>query len=66
MVLLQESATIYEDNYILREELKTKLAPKIRDFRVEVDGGFFARARLLLPPDLDEDGDVKYPMVVNV
>lgn len=61
-----QGAQVYEDNQVTREHLQYKLLPQVEDFEVNVEGGFTARARLLLPPNLDTSGATKYPVIVNV
>ncbi|GJQ85661.1 hypothetical protein Trydic_g20209 [Trypoxylus dichotomus] len=61
-----EWAKVYEDNAILRAQLSEKLRPIIADFDVPLESGFIAKARLLLPPDVDLGGSTKYPVIVNV
>lgn len=56
----------WEDNHVLRANLTQKLMPIARDFVIDMPNGFRARARLMLPPNLDESGNTKYPMMVNV
>lgn len=43
-----------------------KLMPVIKDMDIPLQSGFVAKARLLLPPNLDENDSKKYPAVVLV
>lgn len=63
-----ETLTFYEweNNANLRMSLSKKLRPIRKSLQVPLSSGFVAHARLLLPPDLDENAGVKYPMIVNV
>lgn len=54
---------VWNANMDLREMLKGKLMPKIRDEVVNANG-FDARVRLLMPPDFDPAK--KYPLLLNV
>ncbi|KAF2888787.1 hypothetical protein ILUMI_17386 [Ignelater luminosus] len=56
----------WEDNAALKKQLEKKLLPVKKDIKVPIEGGYEARVRLLLPPELDETSSVKYPMIVNV
>ncbi|CAG0895799.1 unnamed protein product [Darwinula stevensoni] len=51
-------------NSDLVENLNTLNLPVERNLEVEVAEGFKAKVRLFLPPDLDESGSTKYPMIV--
>ncbi|KAK4880660.1 hypothetical protein RN001_008806 [Aquatica leii] len=56
----------WENNANLRMSLSKKLRPIRKSLQVPLSSGFVAHARLLLPPDLDENAGVKYPMIVNI
>lgn len=58
--------TTWESNEKIVEVLKEKTIPKNIRFNVTLDGGFTAQVNLRLPPNLDQSGNVKYPMLVNV
>lgn len=68
MKFIQESDLyLWEDNSALVEKLSIKEVPVVKDLKVPVgEGKFQANVRLLLPPDLDENSNEKYPAVVNV
>ncbi|KAK7866724.1 hypothetical protein R5R35_003146 [Gryllus longicercus] len=57
---------IWEDNQEVRELLKDRVLPTIKQMRVDVPGGFRALVQLLLPPNMDTSGHTKYPLLVNV
>ena len=46
------------------ENLNALVLPSERNLEVDVAQGFKAQVRLFLPPDLDESGSTKYPMIV--
>ncbi|XP_067002151.2 venom dipeptidyl peptidase 4 [Anabrus simplex] len=56
----------WENNTAPRQTLKEYVLPVIKDIQVEMSDGFTAQVRLWLPPDLDQNGTSKYPMVVYV
>ncbi|XP_072401438.1 venom dipeptidyl peptidase 4 isoform X2 [Diabrotica undecimpunctata] len=60
-----EDILIWEDNFILRIALAYKLHPKVRDLVVPINDEFSARVRLLLPPNLDESSNKKYPAIID-
>ena len=55
---------LIEANEKLEDDLKDKTLPTRLDLSVEVDGGFKAPVKMLLPPNLSEDS--KYPLLVYV
>jgi len=55
---------LFEDNYDLEEKLSTKSLPTRLDTFVDLEGGFQAPVKILLPPDMDES--MKYPLLVYV
>ncbi|XP_044266873.1 venom dipeptidyl peptidase 4-like isoform X2 [Tribolium madens] len=57
---------IWEDNQALVDKLAKKALPVEKNLKVPLAGGFNANVRMLLPPDLDENGSKKYPAIVNV
>ena len=58
----KETMMTWENNAKLNTELRGKAAPLQRDFWVDVDGGFKAQVRLILPHDFDEAK--KYPLLI--
>lgn len=66
MKLQSSDSVLWEDNADIREQLSKKLRPVILDVDVGLESGFTAKARLFLPPTLDDSGFVKYPAVVQV
>ena len=48
----------------LEEKLSNKLLPTRVDTFIEVEGGFQAPVKILLPPNMDEES--KYPVLVYV
>jgi len=63
---MEDHALVYlfESNQLLEEKLSEKSLPTRIDTFVELDGGFQAPVKLLLPPHMDENG--KYPLLVYV
>jgi len=61
---MEDHALVYlfESNQLLEEKLSEKSLPTRIDTFVELDGGFQAPVKLLLPPHMDENG--KYPLLV--
>lgn len=55
---------VWTENSAVRERLSTKLRHSSMDLRVNLTDDFYARVRLMLPPDFDEN--LVYPAVVNV
>jgi len=56
----------WETNARLKELLAPVTLPRVLFIDVPIAGtGFKARVRLILPPSVDENADVKYPMLVN-
>ena len=55
---------MFEANIELEEKLSNKSLPTRIDTFVELDGGFQAPVKMLLPPNLDEE--MKYPLLVYV
>lgn len=55
---------VWTENSAVRERLSTKLRHSSMDLRVNLTDDFYARVRLILPPDFDENS--VYPAVVNV
>ena len=55
---------LFEDNLELEEKLSSKTLPTRIDTFVELEGGFQAPVKMLLPPDIDEES--KYPLLVYV
>lgn len=51
---------------MLRSKLAAKQLPAVKDLRVPLSDGFEARVRLLLPPNLNENANKKYPAIVYV
>ncbi|XP_015786539.1 inactive dipeptidyl peptidase 10 [Tetranychus urticae] len=48
------------------EQINSRAMPRTRYFTVAIDEDIFGRVRLLLPPGLDEDDTVKYPIIVKL
>ncbi|XP_017885602.1 venom dipeptidyl peptidase 4 isoform X2 [Ceratina calcarata] len=57
---------VWEDNEAVSETIAEKSQPVVRRYKVPVPGGFKARVRLLIPPNADLSGAVKYPMLIFV
>ncbi|VVC29748.1 Hypothetical protein CINCED_3A012805 [Cinara cedri] len=55
----------WETNVELKEILTTVTLPRISFIDVPLGSDFKARVKLILPPSVDENSDVKYPMLVN-
>jgi len=55
---------MFEDNIELEEKLSSKSMPTRVDTFVELDGGFQAPVKMLLPPHMNEES--KYPLLVYV
>ena len=51
----------WEDNAQLQKEFKTKALPQQKDLWVDVDCGFKAQVRLILPHDFNKAK--KYPLL---
>nr|AGX25161.1 dipeptidyl peptidase [Leptinotarsa decemlineata] len=56
---------VWEENKPLREKLKLKSMPVVKNMEVPISNNFTARVRLFLPPKLNENSLKKYPAVVN-
>lgn len=56
----------WEDNRGIYEDIRSRQLPLVERLKVKVPGGFSAAVTLLLPPDIDRSGDIKYPVLVNV
>merc|ERR1711915_307702 len=63
---MEDHALVYlfESNQLLEEKLSEKSLPTRIDTFVELDGGFQAPVKVLLPPKIEENG--KYPLLVYV
>lgn len=57
---------IWQENVALRENLASKVLPVIKKLTVPINDEFCARVKILLPPNLDETSDKKYPAIVYV
>jgi len=55
---------LFEANLELEEKLSSKSLPTRVDTFIELDGGFQAPVKMLLPPHMDEES--KYPLLVYV
>jgi dipeptidyl-peptidase-4 len=55
---------LFEANLELEEKLNNKSLPKRIDTFIELEGGFQAPVKILLPPDMDEQ--MKHPLLVYV
>lgn len=55
----------WEMNKDLKEVLEPITLPRISFIDVPIGDNFKARVKLILPPSVDENSDVKYPMLVN-
>ena len=55
---------LFEANLELEDKLSTKSLPKRIDTFIELEGGFQAPVKILLPPDMDEE--MKHPLLVYV
>lgn len=55
-----------EDNADLIAKLQPKAVPGRMFIEVDVEGGYKAQVRALMPPNFDDSGATKYPMVVDV
>ena len=55
---------LFEANLELEEKLSNKSLPTRVDTFIEVEGGFQAPVKMLLPPNMDEES--KYPLLVYV
>ena len=53
---------LFEANQELEEKLSSKSLPTRVDTFIEVEGGFQAPVKILLPPNMDEES--KYPLLV--
>ncbi|KAL2712951.1 venom dipeptidyl peptidase 4 isoform X2 [Vespula squamosa] len=56
----------WEENEAVAELLKSKAQPIVHKYKIPVPGGFNAQVKLLIPPDADLSGAIKYPMLVYV
>lgn len=50
----------------LQEQLNLVALPRIEYLSMSLSGNYFARMRILLPPDLDEEDTLKYPLVIRL
>lgn len=56
----------WETNTEVKAMLSTVVLPRISFIDVPIAGTEFkARVKLIIPPSVDENSDVKYPMLVN-
>lgn len=61
-----EKALDWELNTELKNALNSITLPRISFINVPIAGtDFTARVRLISPPSVDENADVKYPLLVN-
>lgn len=56
----------WERNEDLTSFLKVKKSPTIEIHDIELDSGLTTRVKLMLPPNVNRTGSVKYPMIVEV
>lgn len=56
----------WELNESLQKLIKEKPVPRIKKMTVDIADGFQAQVILRLPPNLDESGKTKYPLLINV
>ncbi|XP_045470312.1 venom dipeptidyl peptidase 4-like isoform X2 [Harmonia axyridis] len=56
----------WENNDDLYRFTRTREMPVIRRMQFNVSEGFTAQVTLQLPPNFDESGDTKYPLLINV
>lgn len=52
-------------NTELKEILTSVTLPRISFITVPIGTDYKARVRLIIPPSVNENDDVKYPMLVN-
>ncbi|XP_023224997.1 dipeptidyl peptidase 4-like isoform X1 [Centruroides sculpturatus] len=57
---------VLDVNADLQERMGQRAFPKIRTFKVPTKGGYKAQVRLFLPPGLEDDEALLYPLVVHV
>lgn len=55
-----------DDGQYLREKLEPIAVPTIKKFSVVIKNGFEAQVKLYLPPMLNEDEDLAYPLIVQM
>uniref|UniRef100_A0A336MK89 Venom dipeptidyl peptidase 4 n=1 Tax=Culicoides sonorensis TaxID=179676 RepID=A0A336MK89_CULSO len=55
-----------DDGQYLREKLEPIAVPNIKKFSVVIKNGFEAQVKLYLPPMLNEDEDLAYPLIVQI
>lgn len=60
-----EKVLDWEMNTELKEILTTVTLPRISFITVPIGTDYKARVRLIIPPSVNENDDVKYPMLVN-
>ncbi|KAF5307856.1 hypothetical protein FQR65_LT06588 [Abscondita terminalis] len=56
----------WENNINLRKNIFQKLLPVQKNLKVTMKKSYNVHVRLLLPPELNKNADVKYPMIVYV
>lgn len=56
----------WEKNEDLTSFLKVKKSPIIEIHDIELDSGVSTRVKLMLPPNVNRTGVVKYPMIIEV
>lgn len=64
---LQTNAKVltWNNGFELLQMLSKFATPSIKKFSVLVKNGFEAQVKLYLPPNLDEDQDLAYPLILN-
>lgn len=60
-----EKVLNWEMNTELKETLNAITTPRVSFIDVPIGNDFKARVKLTLPPSVDENSDIKYPMLVN-
>lgn len=55
-----------DDGRYLRDKLEPIAVPNIKKFSVVIKNGFEAQVKLYLPPMLNEDEDLAYPLIVRM
>ncbi|EEB12760.1 dipeptidyl-peptidase, putative [Pediculus humanus corporis] len=57
---------VLDANSELRSIFQAMAVPQIRKFQVELESGYHAQVKLLLPPGLREYEDISFPLILNV
>ncbi|KAK6616843.1 hypothetical protein RUM43_014984 [Polyplax serrata] len=65
-VFTNSMVTLLDGNTELRYMLNSMAAPQVRKFQVELESGYQAQVRLLLPPGLREHEEVNFPLILHV